>query len=59
MFSQRTSKTRLNDGYMDEDVGRELARSRAEVQHERTQREALIQDQQNQTQASASYMMQL
>ena len=30
-------------------LGRELARSRAEVQHERTQREALIQDQQQQT----------
>ncbi len=34
---------------MDEDVGRELARSRAQVQHERTQREAIIQDQQQQT----------
>ncbi len=41
-------QNKVNDGYMDEDVGRELARSRAEVQHERTQREALIQDQQNQ-----------
>tara|TARA_B100000524_G_scaffold341860_1_gene236350 strand:- start:2635 stop:3606 length:972 start_codon:yes stop_codon:yes gene_type:complete len=43
-------QNKVNDGYMDEDVGKELARSRAEVQNERAQREALIQDQQQQTQ---------
>ncbi len=42
-------QNKVNDGYMDEGVGQELARSRAEVQNERAQREALIQDQQKQT----------
>lgn len=45
-------QSKVNDGYMDEDVGRELARSRAQAQHERTQREALVQNQQQQTQAA-------
>ena len=42
-------QNKVNDGSMDEDVGKELARSRAEVQNERAQREALIADQQKQT----------
>ena len=43
-------QNKVNDGYLDEDVGRELAQTRAAAQNERTQREALIQDQQQQTQ---------
>lgn len=45
-------QSRVNDGYLDEDAGRELARAKAEAQNERTQREALLQDQQQATQAA-------
>jgi len=45
-------QSRVNDGYLDEDAGRELARAKAQAQNERTQREALLQDQQQATQAA-------
>lgn len=45
-------QTRVDDGYMDEDAGKELARSRGDVARERQMREQMAQQQQQQVNAS-------